>query len=76
MKDCIFCKIIRQEIQAHTIYEDEETIVIMDINPASKGHSLVIPKKHYKNLQDVTEETLKNIMVVTKKKQKKCYKKN
>ncbi|MCC7574269.1 HIT family protein [Candidatus Woesearchaeota archaeon] len=75
MENCIFCKIIKQEIQAHKIYEDEETIVILDINPASKGHSLVIPKKHYENLQDVTEEALKNIIVTTKKIAKKLQEK-
>jgi histidine triad (HIT) family protein len=47
----------------------------LDINPASKGHSLVIPKKHYENLQDVTEEALKNIIVTTKKIAKKLQEK-
>jgi len=43
--DCLFCKIIRGEIPSYTLYEDEEVKVFLDILPASKGHSLVIPKK-------------------------------
>lgn len=67
MESCVFCKIINEEIPCHKIYEDEETLAFLDINPASKGHTLIIPKKHYVNIHDVDEETLNSIMKTTKK---------
>lgn len=63
----MFCKIINGEMPCHKIYEDEETLAFLDINPASKGHTLIIPKKHYVNIHDVDEETLNFIMKTTKK---------
>ena len=47
--DCIFCKIANGEIPSRTLYEDEDFRVIMDLAPATKGHSLILPKEHYKN---------------------------
>ena len=54
MKDCncIFCKIANGEIPSSTVYEDEDFRVILDLGPASKGHALILPKEHFK---DVTE---------------------
>ena len=54
----IFCKIINDELPSKTIYEDDVVRVILDINPRSNGHSLVIPKKHYTDLYEVDNETL------------------
>ena len=54
----IFCKIMNNEIPSMTIYEDAIVKVILDINPRSNGHSLVIPKKHYTDLYDIDNETL------------------
>tara|TARA_Y100000034_G_scaffold71453_1_gene86191 strand:- start:209 stop:580 length:372 start_codon:yes stop_codon:yes gene_type:complete len=53
--DCIFCKIINGEIPPGKgkVYDDENFIGILDINPISKGHTLIIPKKHYKTLLDM-----------------------
>ncbi len=51
-KDCIFCKIVSGEIPSETIYDDENFLVFLDINPQSPGHSLVIPKKHYRWVWD------------------------
>ena len=45
-ENCIFCKIIAGEIPARTIYEDEDFKVILDANPASRGHALILPKEH------------------------------
>ena len=58
MKDsnCIFCKLASGEIQANTIYEDEQFRVILDAAPASKGHALILPKEHYANLYEIDEE--------------------
>ncbi len=50
VEDCIFCKIVEGSIPSSKIYEDDSFIVIMDINPESKGHALLIPKKHHENL--------------------------
>jgi histidine triad (HIT) family protein len=46
MENCIFCKIIKKEIPAHIVYEDENFLAFLDINPQSPGHTQVIPKKH------------------------------
>jgi histidine triad (HIT) family protein len=56
--DCIFCKIVAGELPAQMIDEDERTISFMDINPATRGHALVIPREHYRNLLEVSGEDL------------------
>jgi len=53
MKDCIFCQIVVGEIPCYKIYEDEDFLAFLDINPRVKGHTLVIPKKHYRWVYDV-----------------------
>ena len=53
MKDCVFCKIVAKEIPAHIVYEDEEFLAFLDIRPQSPGHTLIIPKKHYRWVWDV-----------------------
>lgn len=63
----IFCKIVNGEIPSKKLYEDELVMVIMDVNPMSNGHSLVIPKEHYKDLFDIEEEVLNHIMKVARK---------
>ena len=50
--DCIFCKIIAGDIPSHKIDEDDKTLAFMDINPWTRGHSLVIPKAHSRNIYD------------------------
>jgi histidine triad (HIT) family protein len=50
---CIFCKIIKREIPAHIVYEDENFLAFLDIHPKSPGHTQVIPKKHYRWVWDV-----------------------
>ena len=54
MQDCLFCKIVRGEIPAKRVYEDDEVLVFPDINPAAPVHLLVIPKAHIANLYDAT----------------------
>lgn len=56
--DCIFCKIVAGELPATIIDEDERTIAFMDINPATRGHALVIPREHARNLLDVDDADL------------------
>ncbi len=64
--DCIFCKIIKGDIPSYTIYEDEIVKVILDINPVSNGHMLIIPKTHYVNLMDIDDSVLSHIMNISK----------
>ena len=58
MKDCIFCKIINKELPGKFIYEDDLIAIIMNINPATNGHLLVLPKKHSENLMDTDNEVI------------------
>ncbi len=53
MENCIFCKIVSKEIPAHIVYEDDSFIAFLDTHPQSPGHTLVIPKKHYRWVWDM-----------------------
>lgn len=65
--NCIFCKIAAGEIPSTTIYEDEDFRVILDIEPASKGHALILPKEHYANLYELDDALASKALVVAKK---------
>lgn len=69
MKDqnCIFCKIANGEIPAATLYEDEDFRVILDLGPASKGHALILPKEHFANLYEISDEAAAKALVLAKK---------
>ena len=69
MKDnnCIFCKIANGEIPSRTLYEDEDFRVIMDLAPATKGHSLILPKEHYKNIYEIADDTAAKVLPLAKK---------
>ena len=76
--DCIFCKIANGEIPSTTVYEDDEFRAILDISPAAKGHTLILPKNHYDNLSEIdnTEilgKLLEGVQLVTKKLELKEY---
>ena len=64
--DCIFCKIVNGEIPSKKIYEDDNVIVIMDIDPKVDGHSLIIPKKHVSDFTELSDDELLNINKVAK----------
>lgn len=66
MKDCIFCKIINDELPSKTIYEDEVIKVILNINPETNGHLLVLPKKHYDNLFDIEKKIIDHSIDIIK----------
>lgn len=65
--NCIFCKIANGEIPSKTLYEDEEFRVILDLGPATKGHALILPKSHFKNLYELPEEMAGKVMKLAKK---------
>ena len=56
-EDCIFCKLANGDIPTNTIYEDDIFRVIMDANPVSRGHALILPKNHIANIYELPEET-------------------
>ena len=65
--ECLFCKIAKHEIQSYVVYEDNDIIAFLDIKPVSKGHTVIIPKEHFTNISDASDEILKKIIVVVKK---------
>lgn len=58
MEDCIFCKIVRGDIPSFRVYEDEKVLAFADINPISTGHTLIIPKRHSRDLWEIPEDDL------------------
>jgi len=64
---CLFCKIANKEIDSKIVYEDEFSVAFLDINPSQKGHLLVIPKKHYQNLNEIPEEEIVKLFEIVKK---------
>jgi len=67
MEDCIFCKIVKGEIPCSKVYEDENVLAFLDIAPVHKGHTLVIPKKHFETILDIPEQELKGLILAVKK---------
>ena len=69
MEDCIFCRIIKNDIPCHKIYEDDNVMAILDIKPATKhgGHILVLPREHFNLITDVPDYLLMKIILVIKK---------
>lgn len=70
--DCIFCKIVKGEIPSYKVYEDENFLAFLDINPQSVGHTQIIPKKHYRFVWDVPNageyfEVAKKVALAQKK---------
>lgn len=62
--DCIFCKIANGEIPSATVYEDSVCRVILDVNPANKGHALIIPKEHFDDIYSIDAETAAKIFTI------------
>jgi histidine triad (HIT) family protein len=65
--DCIFCKIINKEIPSDIIYEDENTLAILDLRPVNRGHALVMPKKHTADFLSTDDDTLIKTTLAAKK---------
>ena len=66
-KDCIFCKIANGEIPSATIYEDEDFRVILDLGPASRGHALILPKEHFKDVCELDEKVAARVLPLAAK---------
>ncbi len=66
--DCLFCKIINNELPSSTVYEDNLIKIIMNINPNTNGHLLILPKKHYVNILDIDEEIITHSLKVVREK--------
>ena len=67
MNECVFCKIVKKEIPTDKIYDDENFIAILDINPVNPGHTLVVSKNHYENIYALPDKILCGIGPVIKK---------
>lgn len=66
-KECIFCKIIRGESSAQKIYETGDALAFLDVNPITDGHTLVIPKEHYRDIFQIPVPVLEKTMEAAKK---------
>ncbi len=67
MENCIFCKIIKKEIPADIVFEDEDTLAFLDIKPVNIGHLLIIPREHHQFLQDTPDDVATNVFLRVKK---------
>ena len=65
--NCIFCKIANGDISSKTLYEDDMFRVILDINPAAKGHALILPKKHFADIYELDQDTAGEVFVLAKR---------
>ncbi len=67
MNDCLFCKIISGDVSASKVYEDERALAFLDIAPTNRGHTLVVPKEHHRNIFDTPPETMCHMMKTSKR---------
>ncbi len=65
--DCIFCKILAGQLPGEVVQEDEHTVAFMDINPWTRGHAVVIPRRHSRNLYEIEDEDLERTVVAAKR---------
>jgi histidine triad (HIT) family protein len=66
-EDCIFCKIVAGELPSERVDEDDHTVAFMDLNPGTRGHALVVPRAHSRNLYDIEENDLRNTAVAARR---------
>jgi histidine triad (HIT) family protein len=64
---CVFCKIVEKSIPSKVLFENDKNLAFLDIFPVSKGHTIVIPKNHYKNLEDIPDSELSELFKIVKK---------
>ena len=66
-KDCVFCRIARNEEHASYVYKDKNAIAFLDARPVSEGHTLVVPRMHYENIYAVPDEEVANLFKIVKR---------
>ena len=66
-ENCIFCKILADEIPSSVVYEDDDFRAILDVNPAARGHVIILPKNHAANIFELPDEDASKILIVAKK---------
>ncbi|MEL7532361.1 MAG: HIT family protein [Bacteroidota bacterium] len=67
MDNCIFCKIVRGEAPSWQVMESEDAYAFLDIHPASRYHTLIIPKKHYRDIFDIPEAELQSVIALSRR---------
>ena len=65
--DCLFCGIIAGDVPGQIVDSDEHTVAFMDINPATRGHALVVPREHSDDLMDISDEDLERTMIAARR---------
>ena len=65
--DCLFCGIVAGDVAGEVVASDEHTVAFMDINPATRGHALVVPREHSADLMDISDEALERTMVAARR---------
>jgi histidine triad (HIT) family protein len=71
--DCLFCKIIARELPGQIVDEDDRTVAFMDINPATRGHALVVPRRHAKDLLEIEADDLAATVVAAQRLAKRVH---
>ncbi|MCF8105255.1 MAG: HIT family protein [Desulfohalobiaceae bacterium] len=67
MEDCIFCKIVKQEIPCADVYADDKILAFLDIGPIAVGHTLIIPRRHYPSLWEIPGDLAKDLLLAMQK---------
>ncbi len=65
--DCVFCKIVANDLPATKVFENKDIVAFLDINPASKGHTLIVPKQHFKDFNELPSDLIEKIFKASKK---------
>lgn len=65
--DCVFCSILAGDLPGEVVMEDEHTVALMDVNPWTRGHAIVIPRKHVANLYEIDDEELGRVHATAKR---------
>ena len=66
-EDCLFCKIVAGDVPAQIVDSDEHTVAFMDINPATRGHALVVPREHSADLMEISDSDLERTVVAARR---------
>lgn len=74
IKNCIFCKIVKGELEAKKVYENESILAFIPKDQISRGHTLVISKEHHENIFSIPKEQLEKVIIISKELSKKCKK--